>query len=288
MKNLFLLGLLTLSISACSGGCGATDPGPMGSTNFEIVDNPHTDNPAFESFSKYVEVFSLRIYAEDNFSDTDILHVAHMLAELIDNDEDGSPDDAVLLAQLQEAKFVMPMFADEDSAAMRAFEQNYEGDGVSAVLFAFDVDPQNPGRWGYDATVEELLHTIHHRGHVELYPEAFGLSPGGSRLTEAMDIARGGQFMTVPDTYPEAAWYHYTDKTCDYECMAIEYIYWAQVTNMGMLDTPETCMGIADEWEPCSRALLEEMDPLIFSLVNDPAFKLPLNAPDGAYGPATP
>ena len=94
--------------------------------------------------------------------------------------------------------------------------------------------------------------------------------------------------MTVPDTYPEDAWYHYTDKTCDYECMAIEYIYWAQVTNMGMLDTPETCMGIADEWEPCSRALLEEMDPLIFSLVNDPAFKLPLNAPDGAYGPATP
>ena len=211
-----------------------------------------------------------------------------MLAELIDNDEDGSVDDDVLLNQLQDAQFVMPMFTDEDSPAMQAFEKYYRGDGVSAVLFAFDVDPQNPGRWGYDATVEELLHTIHHRGHVELYPEAFGLSPGTSRLTEAMDLARGGQFMTVPDPYPDSAWYHYTDKTCDYECMAIEYLYWAQVTNMGMLDTPETCSGIADEWEPCSRTLLEEVDPLIFSLVNDETYGLPVIAPDGNYGPATP
>ena len=69
--------------------------------------------------------------------------------------------------------------------------------------------------------------------------------------------------------------------------MAIEYIYWAQVSNMGILDNQETCEGIFNEWEPCSRTLLESMDPLIFKLVTDPTYKLPQNAPDGVYLPAT-
>ena len=69
--------------------------------------------------------------------------------------------------------------------------------------------------------------------------------------------------------------------------MAIEYIYWAQVTNMEILDNEETCEGIANEWEPCTRALLETMDPLIFKLVTDPVYKLPQRAPDGRYSPNT-
>jgi len=39
-----------------------------------------------------------------------------------------------------------------------------------------------------------------------------------SLLTEAMDIARGRHFNTVPTTYPPSAWYHYTDVTCEYRC----------------------------------------------------------------------
>jgi len=48
------------------------------------------------------------------------------------------------------------------------------------------------GHWGSDASVEEIMHTINHVGHLEIYPEAFGLEPDSSLLTEAMDIARGG------------------------------------------------------------------------------------------------
>jgi hypothetical protein len=67
--------------------------------------------------------------------------------------------------------------------------------------------------------------------------------------------------------------------------MAGEYIYWAQVTNMGILNDTETCDGIADEWEPCSKELLESMDILIYDLVTDPLYKLPQIAPDGVYSP---
>ena len=130
------------------------------------------------------------------------------------------------------------------------------------------------------------MHTINHRGHVEVYPDAFGLNPGSSLMTQAMDVARGGQFMSVPSAYPDEAWYHYDDTTCDYGCMAIEYIYWAQVSHMGILDDPETCQGIEDEWELCSPDLVQQGDVLVHALLTDPAQPLPQLAPDGHYDPS--
>jgi hypothetical protein len=102
-----------------------------------------------------------------------------------------------------------------------------------------------------------------------------------------MDVARGGQWKDFPESYPEEAWYHYDDQTCDYECMAIEYIYWAQVSNMGILDDPDTCSGIANEWELCSRSLLQEGDVLVYALITDPNQALPQLAPDGVYAPTS-
>ena len=64
-------------------------------------------------------------------------------------------------------------------------------------------------------------------------------------------------------------------------------MYWAQVSNMGILNDTETCDGIADEWEPCSKELLESMDVLIYSLITDSQYHLPQYAPDGNYSPDT-
>jgi hypothetical protein len=47
----------------------------------------------------------------------------------------------------------------------------------------------------------------------------------------------------------------------------------------------ETCDGIANEWEPCSKELLESMDVLIYALITDTQYHLPQNAPDGDYNP---
>ena len=70
---------------------------------------------------------------------------------------------------------------------------DYNGEGASAVLFTNEMDwRQGTGHWGSDASVEEIMHTINAVGHVEVYPAAFSLEPGSSKLTEAMDVARGG------------------------------------------------------------------------------------------------
>jgi hypothetical protein len=179
----------------------------------------------------------------------------------------------------------MPLFSAEGSSAENTFFNNYNGDGVSAVLYNNEIDPAQTGHWGDDATVEEIMHTINHVGHTNVYPAAFSMQANSSLMSTAMDVARGGQFMTIPNPYPASAWYHYDDWTCDYECMAIEYIYWALVSYMGILDDPQTASGIANEWEPYNASLLQSMDVLMYALITEPAYKLPLLAPDGNYCP---
>jgi hypothetical protein len=58
-----------------------------------------------------------------------------------------------------------------------------------------------------------------------------------------------------------------------------------QVSNMEILNDPQTCNGIANEWEPCSQILLQSMDILGYAPITNPQYKLPQNAPDGNYCP---
>ena len=265
------------------GESGSSDP----ALTLTLGDNPVPGTGGMSEFTKHVSVFGLGIYAESGVNDAYVLHAAHVLAELLDNDEDGEIDDALVFEELLARKALVPIFNREGSPAENEFFENYRGEGVGAVLYGTEIDPERPGYWGADATIEEIMHTINHVGHREVYPAAFGIEPNASLLTAAMDVARGGQFIVHPGTYPEEAWYHYDDVTCDYECMAIEYLYWAQVSNMGILNDPQTCQGIANEWEPCSPELLESMDTLVHALITDPQYKLPQVAPDGDYGPAS-
>jgi hypothetical protein len=277
MKSFILL----LASSMAMSGCVAQN-----TVCLTIEENPHIEDPALSEFSKYVQVLGcFELLAESSISDEKLLHAAAVAAELLDQNEDGVVDDQNVANALASGQALMPIFEEEGSIAEEMLFENYEGDGIGAVLYSDEINPNQPGYWGEDATVEEVLHTINAVGHVSIYPNAFGLSPGSSLLSEAMDVARGGQYLSVPANYPEEAWYHYDDWTCDYDCMAIEYLYWALVTQMGILDDVQTAEGIADEWELYSPELLEEIDGLIYQLIMDEQYQLPLQAPDGNYCP---
>jgi hypothetical protein len=253
---------------------------------FNIEANPNPNDLALAPFTKYVDVLGcFSIYAESNIADAKVLHAAAVAAELLDNNEDGIVDDPLIEAQLIIENALMPLFFQDGNTAMDIFENHYNGDGVSAVLFNNEIDPTQTGHWGDDATVEEIMHTINHVGHTNVYPSAFSMGPNSSLISTAMDVARGGQFMTIPNPYPANAWYHYDDYTCDYECMMIEYMYWALVSNMGILNDAQTASGIANEWEPYNATLLQSMDILMYDLITDVQYKLPQLAPDGNYCP---
>jgi hypothetical protein len=253
---------------------------------FNIEANPNPNDLALAPFTKYVDVLGcFSIYAESTIADAKVLHAAAVAAELLDNNEDGIVDDPLIEAQLIIENALMPLFFQDGNTAMDIFENHYNGDGVSAVLFNNEIDPTQTGHWGDDATVEEIMHTINHVGHTNVYPSAFSMGPNSSLISTAMDVARGGQFMTIPNPYPANAWYHYDDYTCDYECMMIEYMYWALVSNMGILNDAQTASGIANEWEPYNATLLQSMDILMYDLITDVQYKLPQLAPDGNYCP---
>ena len=253
---------------------------------FEIESNPDPFDPALSSFSKYVNVLDcFHIYAESSISDEKVLYAASVVAELLDNNEDGIVDDSLLEEELRSCDAMMPIFSSEWSPGMDDVWDYYDG-CVSAALFNNEIDPSQPGHWGNDASVEEILHTINACGQVQVYPDVFNLWPNSSQLSDAMDIARGGQFINIPNQYPEEAWYHYDDWTCDYECMAIEYLYWSIVSRMGILDDIQTCNGIYNEWELCTPALFENTDVSMYSIITDVQYKLPQLAPDGNYCPS--
>jgi len=241
-------------------------------------------------FPKYINVFDcIHIYAESSVSDLKVLHAAAIAAELLDNDEDGIIDDENVKNALMDVYTVMPLFAYEGSNAEDILFDNFDDlmDNnnfcAGAVLYNNEIDPSSPGFWGNDASVEEMLHTINACSHVEIYPDVFGLEPNSSEMSDAMDVARGGQFLTIPSNYPEEGWYHYDDWTCDYECMAMEYLYWCIVVNMGLLDNNMICSGISNEWELCTPEEFEATDVLMHAIITNPDYKMPQIAPDGNY-----
>ena len=188
---------------------------------------------------------------------------------------------------------VMPLFAYEGSNAEDILFDNFDDlmDNnnfcAGAVLYNNEIDPSSPGFWGEDASVEEMLHTINACSHVEIYPDVFGLDPNSSQMSDAMDVARGGQFLSIPNQYPPEGWYHYDDWTCDYQCMAMEYLYWCIVTNMGLLDNNMICWGISNEWELCTADDFENTDVLMHAIITNPQYSMPQLAPDGNYCPTS-
>lgn len=96
-----------------------------------------------------------------------------------------------------------------------------------------------------------------------------------------MDLARGGQFTSIPSPYPAGAWYTYDDSTCDYSCMVTEYHYWALTSLLGAQQNRLDEIG--QEWKLNTKAKLIQQDPAIYQLLTDPQYKFPTVLPDGSY-----
>ena len=241
-------------------------------------------SPFVDYFAKMVDVFGVRLYATSGVSDAKLLHAAHVMAQYLDNDEDGLVDNATAHGAMVNAPggAALVMFASENELESSGIF-NAPLQGTFQDLYANETHPQGSGSHGFDATLEEVLHLVTHAGYSRAYPGIFGEYPG-SAIADAMDLARGGQFMSIPPSYPDEAWYHYDDSTCDYGCMVTEYFYWGLTSLLGAQDYRGRCENIAVEWEACTTALMESMDPGLTALLKDPAYSLPTVIPDGSYG----
>lgn len=253
----------------------------------ELSKNPHTQVAGFDVFNQYTNVFGVHIFATNNVPELKVLHCASVLAEYLDNDENGLVDNELVLNQMLTFNSSMVLFEDENSKSLNYFFDNYDNSWGVQDLYAFEIHPEGSSdEFGFDATLEEVLHLISHFGYGPVYPDQLG-EELGSDLALAMNEARGGYFPFVPEMYPDSSWYHYDDETCDYFCQITEYFYWALTSLLGAQNYGDRCNDIADEWELCTPEELESNDIMVSTLLANPEFILPTVLPDGNYCPDT-
>ena len=243
--------------------------------NFSIVVN---NDKGFNKYNRKVVVFGIDIYAAPKVEDEKLLHAANVMAQYLDNDEDGTIDNQLVLDKMIENKaflFLWKKKKDKKYSMPNGREGQDLGNDETHPGFV------SSGKTGtFDATLEEVLHLITHVGYANAYPEIFG-EKKGTVISNAMDLARGGQFDKPPKPYPTGAWYTYTDKTCDYSCMVTEYYYWALTSLLGAQEN--RLSEIEQEWGPNTKNKVSDQDIKIYELLTNSIYKCPTILPDGTY-----
>ena len=231
-------------------------------------------------FSKHLDIWGTKIIATPGTPDEKVIHAANILAEYLDNDENGIPDDDFVISALANNKSMITMAATELDFEkildqIDDFEIFDKGFTVQD-LYGDETAPQ----YNFDASLEEVHHLILNYGWSEVYPDQLRQEED-SAIADAMDLARGGRFDRTPSQYPDGAWFTYYDSTCDYECMVTEYTYWAHTSLLG--GQADRFDEIGHEWRANTPDLMRSVDYLATSILQDPQLKLPTSLPDGNY-----
>ncbi|HIF48856.1 MAG TPA: hypothetical protein EYQ68_03005 [Cytophagales bacterium] len=278
MKKLNILFLFT--ILSCQDNYENCLDLEYGTEYIKITGVSKFESNYFKYFCKTTEVFGIKIYATEGVKNEKLLHAASIMAEYLDNDEDGLVDNQKVLDKLIDKKvwlLVIEEGLDFDDAA-RNPPANYHHfqDLYNEEIALINGSPR------FDATLEEILHIITQHGYAEAYPDKFS-ERKDSKIANAMDIARGGYFKNVPDEYPSSAWYFYYDSTCDYACQITEYMYWTITSILGAQEYPGRLDEIKNEWRLNTKDKVENTDIATYELLTNPEYKFPTNLPNGKY-----
>ena len=227
-------------------------------------------------FPNQIKVYGVKIIGTEITPRKDIEKAAKILKQWLDNNGDNKPDNSLVIDQLIKNNAILAMGKNEndlensfDNLIDILEERDVDIDDFERSLIGLISDEPNI------AYLEEILHLVTQVGFAKAYPEVFGEFKG-SRISEAMDIARGGFFKVNPKVYPANSWYHYYDKTCDYSCMITEYFYWSLTSLLGAQINRYD--EISEEWELNTPQKMEK-DKLIMELLKDEKYQIPTKLP---------
>ena len=104
--------ILSIAFSLCVGftSCRKDEINPGDDPNFTIV--AHEDE-GFNNFNRKVVVFGIPIYAKKRVEDDRLLHAANILAQYLDNNEDGVVDHQLVLDAMLEVNAFMVMWKNQ-------------------------------------------------------------------------------------------------------------------------------------------------------------------------------
>ena len=171
-------------VAACAGA-------PEGDVGDSDATEPATSELAWV---KKVMVHGVPILATNTTGDDKLLHAAGVLAQFLDNDEDGEVDNPDVHQAILDTGGTIVM----TGAQQEAHEMDWANAPRGQGLYDEETQLDARERGVFDAALEEIFHMVTDNGLAVAYPETFGLEPG-SELTDAMDKARGGRFDGPPD-----------------------------------------------------------------------------------------
>ena len=312
-----VVSLMAVILVACGGGDvmgtgeiipTSTQPVPTG---FEEIPD---DVALFRSvFHKYISVFGVHTLSTEDTPNEKHLHLAAVLAQYLDSNQDGTPDNPAVVAKMRSERAWVGIAKDQDDrddieqrliqflesasdAELPEIQKLIENGGT---MWSTEIDPPSPFP---DATIEEILHLVSDQGYTKVYADL--KREAGSKFALAMDQARGGHFEEVHKEdcqddsdqcalppgrdYPAGAWYTYVTGTCNYDCMMTEYYFWALTSILGHNQATARCENISHEWPLCTTEQVQIQDPAIYEMMTAPQYNQPTFLPDGSYtGPAS-
>lgn len=207
----------------------------LGVQSATYPNNPDTDPPSQWSsmstnFEYHCSPFGVSIFAKDWPRDK-FLHACNVMAQMLDNDQDGCADDTLVVKKIRENQSGMAMFPTENSVNFDIVSKSFQAQDLYASETELGCSGSSETFSCRDAAIEEIMHVITGQGLGPAYPDYFSECSSKldsiSEMQKQMDIARGGHFITIPNSYPASAIYHYNDETCNYKCMGTEFMYWA-------------------------------------------------------------
>ena len=128
---------------------------------------------------KYVNVFGVHIFASPTTPEDKLSHAAGVLAQYLDNDEDGTPNNTLVLSHLvsRNVFIIMPgTQAEMETLEMELVEE--AGYRFGQDLYGEETKPDflvdgkinAPDGGYYDGALEEILHPITQHGYANAYP----------------------------------------------------------------------------------------------------------------------
>ena len=255
-------------------------------------------------FTKGLTVFGINILATSGVEDAKLLHAANITAELLDNDENGTVDNADVVNKLVSLSTAVTMYkTDSDDYDTSPIVAAGWLDKYGLGLGADETVVNYADGSSHDASVEEIFHMISQHGYSIVYPTVFGESnTSTATMALAMDVARGGRQLTqtsgawvynntdcstagsVDNASNDKAWFFYNDSSADYATMQTEYMYWSLSSKFGMHDSTAGLTKASTEWCPNTKAKLLAQDPTIYNLLDNSTYAFPTVMPNASYG----
>ena len=269
-------------------------------------------------FNKHIDVFGIPVLGTVKADNGKVAHAASVLAQYIDNNQDGIPDNSSVIDSLTGNKSVLLVTENEEEHTLTGsvFYPVWESSGFDPyTVYGSSFSPALAGvtysSYHFDPAIETILHFVTSGGYAKVYSEVFGLQ-SGTTLANFADAARGGHFQSVPadntytngkanGRYPSGSWFHSSDTGCDYACQVNQYFYWGITTLMDDLSALQVqagggvdlgvqsnrCSSITSEWEPCTTTKMQSTDPSLYYMLTSGVFSFPTIAPSGDYSGPT-